>query len=197
MNTPLAGFSGVEGFALTKDVINHPSIEIGDYTYGSPQVLIGPYAKLRIGKFCSIAHNVSISLTSGHQPQWVSTYPFAILNNWYPKARHLKEDIRQVKGHVIIGNDVWIGQNTFILPGVTIGDGAIIGAYSVVTKNVPPYHVAAGNPCKVRKKRFSEEEIKALLKLQWWNWPIEKIQDCADILSSGSVDLLLKMGDQK
>ncbi len=111
------------------------------------------------------------SLNAGHNINWVSTYP--------PNSTQGEKTIKghpTSKGDIIIGNDVWIGYGATILSGVKIGDGAIIGARAVVTKNVEPYSIVVGNPAKEKRKRFNKKTIKKLLKIKWWNWPIEKIQ---------------------
>ena len=93
----------------------------------------------------------------------------------------------------VVGNDVWIGQNVTVLPGVHIGDGAIIGANSVVARDIPPYCIAAGNPCRVIKKRFDDELIDYLLDIKWWDWSIEKIEANFKALSSGDLTLIRRI----
>jgi acetyltransferase-like isoleucine patch superfamily enzyme len=166
----------------TKDHFKHrrfKSFVIGDYTYGFPNVIWRKEkAALKIGKFTSIADNVTIFLGGNHRTDWVTTYPFsAKVNNlqiMWPGAKNI-DGHPATKGDVIIGNDVWIGYNAMILSGITIGDGAVIGANSVVSKNIPPYSIAIGNPVKIIKKRFDEETIEHLLKIKWWDWPKDKI----------------------
>ena len=158
----------------TKDFFKNKKFQIGDFTYGNPTVFFEEEADLIIGKFCSIAFNsVEIYLGGNHHTEWVTTYPF----NKVPGIS-LSQDIDDTpttKGNVVIGNDVWIGRDVVILSGVHIGDGAVIGAGAIVSKDVPPYSIVVGNPAKVVKKRFSEETIQNLLRLAWWDWPIEKI----------------------
>lgn len=150
--------------------------QIGDYTYGSlngsPQVVhYGEDARLVIGKFCSIADNVKIFLGGNHRTDWVTTYPFNVL---FDEAANIKGH-PQSAGDIIIGNDVWIGEGASILSGITIGNGAVIAGYAVVTKNVEPYAIVGGNPAKMIRKRFDEATIKSLEAISWWNWDIEKI----------------------
>lgn len=102
-----------------------------------------------------------------------------------------------IKGDTVVGNDVWIGQNVTILPGVHIGDGVVIGANSVVGSNIPPYTIAVGNPCRVIKKRFDDETIEKLLKLKWWDYPIEIIEENIDKLLENDIDALIEAFSKK
>ena len=165
----------------TKDHPEYAGHAIGDHTYGTPQILSwGEGASLRIGKFCSIAQDVVILLGGEHRTDWVSTYPF---NMFF-------DDVRKVPGHpktkgdVTIGNDVWIGARAMILSGVTIGDGAVIGAASVVTTDVAPYSIVAGNPARLIRKRFDEPTVERLLKLRWWDWSLDRIKKNLPLLFS-------------
>lgn len=142
--------------------------EIGDWTYGSPQVLSWDSStKLVIGKYCSFAGEVTILLGGEHRADWVSTFPFSIfLEEWSGIKGHPAS-----KGNLIIGNDVWVGYGATILCGIHIGDGAIIGAGAVVTRDVEPYSIVAGNPAKTIKHRFEPNVIKELLDVCWWDLP--------------------------
>jgi len=122
----------------------------------------------------------------------VTTYPFNIMGGGWEKATPALADL-PLKGDTVVGNDVWIGQNVTIMPGIHIGDGAIIGANSVVTKDVPAYHIAGGNPCKILKKRFDDELTKHLLTIKWWDWPAEKIFEHLDILCSGELKKIMEL----
>ena len=124
---------------------------------------------------------------ANHRMDSVTTYPFNIMGNGWEKATPKLEDL-PLKGDTIIGNDVWIGQNVTILPGVHIGDGAIIGANSVVTKDIPAYHIAGGNPCKIIRKRFNENLINYLEEIKWWNWEEDKIFKNLEILCSNDIE---------
>lgn len=177
----------------TKDfLIDNKYCEIGEFTYGHPRINSwGEGTYLKIGKFCSIAYNVEIFLGGNHRTDWVSTYPFNILNNSFPNAVGINGHPFS-KGDVIIGNDVWIGQNSVILSGIKIGDGAVIGANSVVTKNVEPYSIVAGNPAKLIKKRFTDDQINSLEKIEWWNWPIEKINENIPLMCSEKIEVFIE-----
>jgi acetyltransferase-like isoleucine patch superfamily enzyme len=157
---------------------------IGDFTYGAPKIFSwGEGAELKIGKFCSIARGVEIFLGGEHRIDWVTTYPF---NALFPEHAMIKGHPK-TKGDVIIGNEVWIADGTVIMSGVTIADGAVIGARSVVTKDVKPYEVVAGNPVRHIKFRFDKEIIKELLEIQWWNWETSKIDRFVPLLQSDDI----------
>lgn len=190
----------IPSVCFIKNVITRPNIEVGDYTYyddanGADKFenhithhyeFLGD--KLIIGKFCQIASGIKIIMNgANHRMNSVTTYPFNIMGNGWEKVTPKLEDL-PFKGDTIIGNDVWIGQNVTILPGIHIGDGAIIGANSVVTKNIPSYHIAGGNPCKIIRKRFSEELINYLEEIKWWNWEEEKIFENLEILCSNDLE---------
>ena len=166
--------------------------KIGDHTYsapGSPIVLEVEYASLTIGKYCSIARDVMMILGK-HRIDTISTYPFKTLSKFWPEADRSIED-HSTKGDIIIGNDVWIGARANILSGVTIGSGAIIAAASVVTKDVPPYAIVAGNPARIIKYRFPEKTIQRLLSVAWWNWPEETIRSRMSLLMNDDIETFL------
>ena len=163
---------------------------IGDWTYGAPTVLRwGKDTRLLIGKFCSIADGVTILLGGEHRTDWITTYPFY---EFFERAKDAKGHPK-TKGDVIIGNDVWIGANATVLSGVTIHDGAVIGAGSLVCKDVPPYSIVAGNPAKQIRLRFAEATVAELLKIAWWNWPIEKIETAFPLLLSGDIQVFIAL----
>ncbi len=148
--------------------------------------------KLIIGKFCMIASGVSFIMNGGnHLTDSISAYPFAVFGNGWEHAMDGKS--YPGKGNTIIGNDVWIGHNATIMPGVTIGDGAIIATNATVTKDVEPYSIVGGNPAKLIKKRFSDNDINDLLEIKWWNWDIEKITKHLQLITSSEVNLLKKV----
>ena len=178
---------------LVKPTITNPNIIVGDFTYFSDvdfekHVLhhydfIGD--KLIIGKFCQIASGVNFIMNgANHQMNAASTYPFYIMG--WEQGTPSHEDL-PLKGDTVIGNDVWIGQNATILPGVHIGDGAIIGLNSVVSKDVEPYTIVAGNPAQFIRKRFDDELIGLLQRLKWWDKSVAEIQDLIPLLTDSSL----------
>ncbi len=165
---------------------------VGKYTYINMYSLIDKNTE-SIGRFCSIAHNVKIGLGS-HPVKWATTHPFA-----YKKSYgFVKDDIifeEKVTKPCIIGNDVWIGANAIILAGVKVGDGAIIGANSLVTEDVQPYSIVLGTPAKHVRFRFDPRIISALQKIKWWNWDDQKIKDNIESFKNPEevIDLSKKM----
>ena len=175
--------------------IQNPNITVGDFTYiadsefESHVTNFYPWSKdkLIIGKFCQIAMGVEFIMNdANHQMSAVSTFPFYTLDGWDMEAPSASD--MPFKGNTVIGNDVWIGQNAVILPGVNIGDGAIIGANSVVGSNIAPYTIVAGNPAKVIRKRFDEELIDLLLRFKWWDKSITEINELIPILTCSDLE---------
>lgn len=167
--------------------INRWGWEIGEYTYGEPSVLSFSGGSLRIGRFCSIAHGVEIIMYGGdHHPQSPTTFP---LDGHRPIRRPDESGARSFR--VNIGNDVWLGHGCTIMPDITIGDGAIVGARAVVTSDVEPYAIVAGNPARVIRKRFTDEQIGALLDIRWWDWPIEKVDQFGALLLGLDIDAFI------
>ncbi|GKS59005.1 acetyltransferase [Nitrospira sp.] len=167
----------------------YAGFQIGDWTYGSPTVprcLDG--ATLRIGRFCAIASGVTILTGLEHRTDWISTYHFHLLGE---TGRDLPYASR-TKGDVVIGHDVWVANDVLILSGVSIGNGAVVAARSVVTKDVPAYAIVAGVPAKVVRYRFDPPTVEALQAIAWWNWPIERIREAAPLLMSSDVKALLR-----
>lgn len=151
--------------------------------------------QLIIGKFCSIASGATFMMSGncGHRYAWISQYPLDIFAEGYDKNNNTPPKAFISKGNINIGNDVWIGAEALIMPGVSIGDGAVIGTRAVVTKDVEPYTIVGGNPAKLIKKRFSDEEIDILLRMKWWNWSEGKIKNNLDILRSGDIQKLAEI----
>jgi virginiamycin A acetyltransferase len=147
-----------------------------------------PNAKVIIGNFCSIGDNLKVYLGNGvgHDINFVSTYPFGYTNTEvFPNVVNTS---RNTNGNVIINNDIWIGENVTLMSGINIRNGAVIAANSHVVKNVEPYSVVGGNPAQHIKYRFTKEQIEALLKIEWWNWTIDKINKYTHLLSSYNID---------
>ena len=185
-----------------------PSITVGDYTIYNDFVhdprdfqrnnVLYHYPinqeRLVIGKFCSIACGAKFLFNSAnHTQRSLSTYIFPVLfEEWGLDVERIPEAWDN-RGDIIIGNDVWIGYEAVILSGVTIGDGAVVAARAVVTKDVPPYTIVGGVPAKPIRKRFSDEEIAQLLALSWWDWPPEKIAASIDAIQSGDLEALRRL----
>lgn len=195
---PLANY---QRLCFLKNIIRNPNIIVGDYTYYDDFENVENFEKnvryhfdfigdkLIIGKFCMIASNVTFIMNgANHLTNSISSYPFAIFGHDWADAMDGKS--YPTKGDTTIGNDVWIGYNSTIMPGINIGDGAIIATNSTITKDVEPYTVVGGNPAQELKKRFSEHEILKLLELKWWNWDIEKITKNLKNLTSNNIEHL-------
>ncbi|RYE15081.1 MAG: CatB-related O-acetyltransferase [Rickettsiales bacterium] len=165
---------------FTNKIPKYEKFEIGEGTYGEPEIFDwNDGSTLKIGKYCSLGR-VSILLGGEHNLTGPSTYPFESINLKADSLDTSKVSDRHSKGDVIIGNDVWIGDKTTILSGIVIGTGAVIGACTVVSKNIPPYAVVVGNPCRIIKYRFSEKEIEDMLQIKWWEWNDIKIKKNMD-----------------
>ncbi len=188
---PIAGY---DKEIYVKPTIKNPNIIVGEFTYIADSDFESHVThhyewnndKLIIGKFCQIAAGVEFVMNgANHQMNAVSTFPFYTLEGWDMKTPAAAD--MPYKGDTVIGNDVWIGQNAVILPGVHIGDGAIIGLNSVVASDVPPYTIVAGNPAKKIRKRFDDELIELMLRFKWWDKSIEEINSLIPLLSSGDL----------
>ena len=186
-----------------KNTVTNPKILIGDYTYyDDPEDsetfernVLYHYTfsedKLIIGKFCALARGIKFIMNNAnHKVSGFSTYPFYIFGNGWEKVKPQDNEL-PFKGDTVVGNDVWIGYESIIMPGVQIGDGAIIAAKSVVVNNVPPYTIVGGNPAKIIKQRFSDEVIKILLEIAWWNWDIKKISANLEKIVAADIKALL------
>jgi virginiamycin A acetyltransferase len=160
---------------ITNKIPEYQKYDIGDWTFGCPTIVVceGEQAKLKIGKFCSIADNVRVLLGGEHNYKNWSTYPF---DNLLIRFKENGPTVK-TKGDVTIGNDVWVGYGTLILSGITVGDRVVVGAGSVVTRSVPAYAVVAGNPARVVKYRFSKEKIAELQEMRWWDLPWKELRE--------------------
>lgn len=185
-----------------KNVVTRPNVIAGDYSYyddpagaddfENKNVLYHYFfskEKLIIGKFCAIATGAKFIMSSAnHKMDGFSTYPFFIFGRGWEKDFDMAS--LPYKGDTVVGNDVWIGYDATIMPGVTIGDGAIIGAKSVVTKDVPPYTIVGGNPAKIIRARFDDQTIARLREIAWWDWSREKISRNIPIIIDNDLDKL-------
>ena len=189
-----------------KNVITAPNIIVGDYTYYDDALAPTEFEKnnvlfnypefgdkLIIGKFCSIASGTKFIMGSAnHRLGSVTTYPFNVFGGSWQENTPDHMSQLPFKGDTVIGNDVWIGRESIIMPGVKIGDGAIIAAYSVVTKDVEPYSVVGGNPARFIKKRFNDELIELLLEFKWWDLPPEKLVTVLPLLCDFDLEKVTK-----
>ena len=202
---PLPDGTQHSGTVFLKPAINHPQIEVGAYSYASSfdppanwAARLAPYLfdfspeRLIIGKFCQIADGVMfITSSANHRYDGISSFPFAVFGGGPIEHR---PSMPVAGTDTIIGNDVWIGQGAKILPGADIGDGVIIGAGAVVSGKVPPYQIVAGNPARIVRARFSAPDIERLLKIAWWDWPIQTILAHEAEICGGEIDELVRAG---
>lgn len=179
---------GFPQVGFLKPLVKSPNIQVGDYSYyddpDGPEnfetkcvlyhfPFIGD--KLVIGNFCALARNVKFIMNgANHKISGFSSFPFFIFGNGWESSAPSPEEM-PYKGDTVIGNDVWLGYEALIMPGVKVGDGAIVASKSVVVRDVPPYTIVGGNPAKVIRQRFAQEIVDELLALQWWYWSIDKV----------------------
>ena len=196
---PMDGFPQI---CFLKNAVTRPNIEIGDFTYYDDPNGVENFEnnvlyhfpfigdRLIIGRFCAIARGVKFIMNgANHQMNGISTFPFFIFGNGWESARPAAGEL-PYKGDTIIGNDVWIGYDVLIMPGVTIGDGAIIAARSVVTTDVPPYTVVGGNPAQVERRRFDADSVRRLQSVAWWNRSPAWITEHLNQIQAGDIDAL-------
>ena len=202
-NTPLPDpnsiypIPGYDKEIYIKPTITNPNIIVGEFSYIADSDFQShvthhyPWLgdKLVIGKFCQIASGVEFVMNgANHQMNAVSTYPFFTMPGFGAAAPESVD--MPLKGDIVVGNDVWIGQNAVILPGIHIGDGAIIGAESVVGSDVAPYTIVAGNPASVIRQRFDDDLVAMLLAWKWWDKSVERIRELIPILTSGDGEMV-------
>ena len=193
---------GVPEITYLRNVVTNPNIVIGDYTYyHDPDDAVNfernvlyhfPFIgdKLIIGNYCAIARGAKFIMNgANHNLQGFSTYPFGIFGNGWESSMPAVMDGPN-KGDTVIGHDVWIGYEALIMPGVKIGNGAIISARALVTKDVPPYTIVGGNPAQAIRRRFSDAVIERLERIAWWNWPADKVTRNLGLILGGDVDAL-------
>jgi virginiamycin A acetyltransferase len=200
---PIAGWKGT---AYLKAVVRNPRIEVGDFSYYDDSR--GPEHfearcvryhfdfvgdRLIIGKFVAIAQGAQFVMNGANHPMGgFSTYPFNMVG--FTDKPAFGNDGLTNRGDTVIGNDVWIGREAVIMPGVRIGDGAIIGAHAVVARDVPPYAVMVGNPARISRIRFDAGTVSALLAIRWWDWPVAKIQAHVALITAADIDALRAVG---
>jgi len=198
-----------ERVVFLKPHITRPNILVGDFTYYDSPLhpecfqddnVLYHYAsqsdRLIIGKYCALAHGVTFIMNGAqHRMDGVSTYPFPIFGgDW---GKHMDQLVGlPSRGDTVVGNDVWMGMDAMVLPGVTIHDGAIISARAVVSADVPPYTVVAGNPARVVRDRFSPNDVQRLLTAAWWDWPVEFVSANISVLMSGDVNAISKIAEE-
>jgi len=164
-----------------RNIIENASV--GCYSYTGANTIL---KEITIGKFCSLSWNISAT-GNKHEYTHLSAHPFPLLSSF----GFVENDAEHKKSLINIGNDVWIGANACILPGVTVHDGAVVGAGAVVTKDVPPFAIVAGAPAKIIKFRFSSEQIERLLKIRWWDWPMSLLKENISLFQSECNDIVI------
>ena len=194
---------GFPQICFIQNTVSNPNIIVGDYTYyDDPKdsedfernvlyhfPFIGD--QLIIGKFCALARDIKFIMNgANHKLDGFSTYPFQIFGNGWEKVAPQAGDL-PYKGDTVIGNDVWIGYEAVIMPGIRVGDGAIIAAKSVVVSDVSPYTIVGGNPSKYIRQRFDDKVIRSLLEIAWWNWDIEKITRNLEQIVAADIETLM------
>lgn len=204
---PMAGQNRV---GLLKPLVDDPLIEIGEFTYyddpDGPEhfaercVLYHyPFVgdRLVIGRFCALATGVTFIMNgANHAMDGLSTFPFNIFGHGWEAGFDPASWAAAIRGDTVVGNDVWIGREAMIMPGVTIGDGAIVAARSVVASDVPPYAIVAGNPARTVRMRFSDADIARLVRLAWWEWPVERIGEALGPIRAGDLAALEALAER-
>jgi virginiamycin A acetyltransferase len=189
--------AGQERVVFLRPLVQSANVEVGEYTYydsfGDPRAFerdavlyaFGP-ERLIIGRFCAIASGVRFLMPgANHADLGPSTYPFGVFGPPWDTTMDIVMSAPS-RGDTVVGHDVWLGYSALVLPGVTIGDGAVVAAASVVARDVPPYAIVAGNPARVVRSRFSADEVDRLLRAAWWNWPIELVSQHARTIMAGT-----------
>lgn len=193
---------GWKGTAYLKAIVKNPLIEVGDFSYYDDSR--GPEHfearcvryhfdfvgdRLVIGKFVAIAQGAQFIMNGANHPMsGFSTYPFGTMG--FASGEPLGAEGDPPRGDTFIGNDVWIGREAVIMPGIKVGDGAIIGAHAVVARDVPPYAIVVGNPARVVRVRFDPGTVESLLSIRWWDWPVEKIMAHLPAIRGADIDAL-------
>ncbi|WP_145805424.1 CatB-related O-acetyltransferase [Kribbella amoyensis] len=192
---------GVERVVMLRPVVRSELIEVGEYSYYDDPVdptafetknvlyHYGP-EKLRIGRYCALGEGTTFIMNgANHRMDGASTFPFPIMGGAWSAHFDLITGLPG-RGDTVVGNDVWFGYGATVMPGVTIGDGAIVASRAVVVDDVPAYGIVGGNPAKLIRKRFSEDDIERLLEIAWWDWPVELVTEHVRVIMAGDVDAL-------
>lgn len=169
-------------------------LTMGDYSYYAPTVHVfaGDTAKVRVGRYASVARSTECFVGGAHRTDWVTTYGLRAVFD-LPGA--YEDGTPASKGDIEIGHDAWVATGAVILSGVTIGSGAVVATRSVVTKDVPAYGIVAGNPARLVGQRFTDDQVAALLRIAWWDWPVEQVLEHVPELSSADVDAFIERFD--
>lgn len=196
---PMPGYPQI---CYIRNTVTNPQIQIGDYTYSDdPEnskdfernvLYLFPFIgdRLIIGRYCAIARGVKFIMNgANHMLSGFSTYPFNIFHNDWARVTPLPEQL-PYKGDTVIGNDVWLGYESLVLPGVSIGHGAIVAARSVVSADVPPYAIVGGNPARLVKTRYDEETVARLLRIAWWEWDVARVTRHLEKIVGADIDAL-------
>jgi virginiamycin A acetyltransferase len=196
--TVLYPVAGQQRVVFLRPLVQSANVEVGEYTYfdsfGDPREFereavlyaFGPERRLIIGRFCAIASGVRFVMPgANHADLGPSTYPFGVFGPPWDTTMDIVTSAPS-RGDTVVGHDVWLGYSALVLPGVTVGDGAVVAAASVVARDVPPYAIVAGNPARVVRSRFSAEDVDRLLRAAWWNWPIELVSEHARTIMAGT-----------
>jgi virginiamycin A acetyltransferase len=189
--------SGQERVVFLKPLVRNPQIQVGEYTYyDDPDAALeferdaflygyGP-ERLIIGRYCAIASGVRFIMSgANHADLGPSTFPFGIFGGVWAESTMDLVMSAESRGDTVVGNDVWLGYRALVMPGVAIGDGAVVAAASVVASDVPPYAIVGGNPARVLRRRFEDDDVERLLRAAWWDWPVELVTEHARAIMAG------------
>jgi virginiamycin A acetyltransferase len=196
---PMRGFPQI---CYIRNTVDNPQIQVGEYSYyDDPEdsegfarnvLYLFPFIgdRLIIGRYCAIARGATFVMNgANHRMSGFSTYPFNIFGNGWERSTPLPQEL-PYKGDTVVGNDVWIGYEAMLMPGVRVGDGAIVAARSVVGSDVPAYAIVAGNPARVVRMRYDEAQVERLQRIAWWNWDADKVSRNLELIVGADLDAL-------
>lgn len=196
---PMRGFPQI---CYIRNTVDNPQIQVGEYSYyDDPEdsegfarnvLYLFPFIgdRLIIGRYCAIARGATFVMNgANHRMSGFSTYPFHIFGNGWEGSTPLPQEL-PYKGDTVVGNDVWIGYEAMLMPGVRVGDGAIVAARSVVSSDVPAYAIVAGNPARVVRMRYDEIQVQRLLRIAWWDWDADKVSRNLELIVGADLDAL-------